>query len=75
MADNFADPYEGNVLTSGLGTIMSIPEILRRTPIFLCLPCSMGDIPRHVRLHLLMRMRDLHIPPLEERRVHQTVAS
>jgi hypothetical protein len=74
MADDFLDPYYGNVLTSGLGAILSIPEILAlHTHLPFC-PPSIGDVPRHVRLHFLMSIRNLHIPPLVERHLHQTVS-
>ena len=74
MADTFVHPYEGNILTSGLGAIRSIPEVLAGHTHLPLIPSSMGDIPRHVRLHLLMAVRDIHIPPLEERRIHETVS-
>jgi len=74
VADDFVDPYDGNVLTSGLGGILSIPEILAAHTHRPFCPPSMGDVPLHVRLHFLMSIRDLHMPPLEERRLSQTVS-
>ena len=60
------DPYEGNLLISGLGPIRSRQQILTslielpRRP-----PADIGEIPMHIRLHLLMDVRDMHIPSQE----------
>lgn len=69
-----SDPYEGNILTSRLGPIMSPTEILKAHTCLPSVPTSVGDIPIHVRLHFLLGLLDLHIPPLPERRLSETVS-
>lgn len=55
------DPYAGNVLCEGLnptvGTKEAIKELSKR-PVF---PMGIETAPTHIRLHYLMRIRQLHI--------------
>jgi hypothetical protein len=66
------DPYEGNILVASLGKIPSPEDALASLIHLPPLPVSMQDVPKHVRLHHLMGVRDLHLPPLVERQLLQT---
>lgn len=66
---NFLDPYAGNILTQGLGPLRSPEDYSRLLTYLPRLPPDMNGIPAHVALHLLMEVRDLHIPSLETRRI------
>ncbi|MBC7751547.1 MAG: AAA family ATPase [Candidatus Saccharibacteria bacterium] len=59
---NHDDPYRGNILTRGLGPILSPLEILRSLAHFPPLPQNLKGMPLYIRLHYLMSVRDLHIP-------------
>lgn len=67
------DPYAGNCLTEGLGRILSRHDALKDLTFCPPIPIGVAAIPRHVRLHALMGLRDLHLPSLEEARLQQTV--
>lgn len=68
------DPYAGNVLTQGLGPIRARQEVSK---LLLELPPkppeNVAQIPKHIRLHMLMRLRDLHLPSVEELRLHESI--
>lgn len=66
------DPYAGNILVSGLGPIRSRKEVMACLTELPRLPPDMTDVPRHIALHLLMELRDFHLPSLEEGRLHET---
>lgn len=66
------DPYAGNILVAGLGAIpspMAASASLTHLP---DIPRELDGIPRHIRLHHLLAVRDLHLPPLIERQLLQT---
>ena len=67
------DPYAGNLLTEGLGPLRSRPEVMATLTKRPKVPQSMDGIPRHIALHMLMAVRDFHIPSLEECRLHETM--
>ena len=69
---NAHDPYAGNILVDGLGEIPSPMSALASLTHLPDCPGAMNDIPRHIRLHHLMTVRDLHLPPLIERQLLQT---
>ena len=68
------DPYQGNILVEKLGQIKSRKEIstfltyLPKLP-----PNNVESIPRHIRLHMLQDVRDLHIPSLNEARLSESM--
>lgn len=68
------DPYAGNALIKGLGPIRTRSELgkllieLPPKP-----PPDIASIPRHLRLHMLLRLRDLHLPSAEELRLHESI--
>jgi hypothetical protein len=68
------DPYADNILIQGLGPIRSRQEAasslvaLPKRP-----PKDIGGIPRHIRLHMLMDVRDLHIPSVEGLQLFESI--
>jgi AAA domain len=67
------DPYAGNLLTAGLGPLRSRLEVMTCLTSLPVMPKSMTDVPPHVALHLLMSLRDFHLPSIEECRLHETI--
>jgi len=69
------DPYSGNILTQGLGPILSRPDALRELTYLPPPPppCEIAKIPKHIRLHYLMGLRDFHIPCLEGLRLQESI--
>lgn len=68
------DPYAGNSLISQLGPIRSRPETLKALVEFPPRPPKeIASIPRHVRLHMLMCVRNLHVPSVEELQLYETI--
>lgn len=70
---NIQDPYAGNILVDPLGPIPSDEVSLEALMYLPSTPGSMLGIPKHVRLHQVMCVRDLHLPALAERQLLQTV--
>lgn len=68
------DPYADNILVQGLGPILSRQEAasslvaLPKRP-----PQDIGTIPRHLRLHMLMDVRNLHIPSIEGLQLFESI--
>lgn len=67
------DPYAGNILIAGLGPIRSRKEVMSCLTELPRPPPDATGVPPHVALHLLMELRDLHLPSLEECRLHETI--
>jgi len=72
QAGNLFDPYAGNRLCQ-LGPIPSREDALARLLELPPRPGGMGDVPRHIRVHHLMRLRDLHIPSEMEVRLAESI--
>lgn len=70
---NPLDPYAGNLLTRGLGPILSRKQILTLLNFLPPPPQNISHIPKHIRMHQLMMLRDLHIPTLEGARLVETI--
>lgn len=65
----FYNPYSGNILVEKLGEIKSRKEISKFLTYLPKLPPNnIESLPRHLRLHLLQDVRDLHVPSLTETR-------
>ena len=68
------DPYANNILITELGPIRSRQETAK---LLVALPPrppkNIADIPRHVRLHMMMVVRDIHIPSLEEFQLFESI--
>lgn len=71
-AADVLDPYAGNLLTAQLGPILSREETLTRLAFMPSPPENLSDVPRHIRRHMLMEIRDLHLPSLAGARVAET---
>ncbi|ADL56907.1 AAA family ATPase [Gallionella capsiferriformans] len=75
MSDSSSfDPYAGNILTQGLGPILSRQQALAKLtylPPFP--PRNISNVPKHIRMHLLMTLRDFHIPSMEGGRLVETI--
>ncbi|MFG6487962.1 AAA family ATPase [Roseateles sp. BYS78W] len=69
----FDDPYDGNPLVTGLGPLISPVTALAQLTSIPRRPNEIASMPKHVRLHHLMRLIDLHIPAAEEGRLRQTI--
>ena len=67
------DPYAGNILVAPLGPILTLKEVATRLTFLPNLPPGIGDIPKHIRIHLLMQLRDLHITSQEDIRLQQSI--
>ena len=68
------DPYQGNILVEKLGQIKSRKEISKFLTYLPKLPpTNIESIPRHIRLHLLQDVRDLHVPGLNEARLGESL--
>lgn len=67
------DPYVGNILVDPLGPIPSNEQALAALTYLPTVPGSMLGVPRHVRLHHVMCVRDMHLPALVDRQLLQTV--
>lgn len=71
---NPLDPYADNILTQGLGPILSRQEALSLLTYLPPQPSrDIGNVPKHIRMHLLLTLRDLHIPTLEGGRLVETI--
>jgi len=67
------DPYFGNILVQPLGPILARHEATARLTYLPPPPRNIGDTPKHVRIHLVIRLRDFHVASLEGVRVQQTI--
>ena len=67
------DPYDGNILTQGLGPILSRQQALTLLLYLPPLPQDIEKMPKHIRMHQLMLLRDFHIPSVEGGRLIETI--
>ena len=67
------DPYAGNLLVTPLGPILSARDVATRLSFIPNLPAGIADIPKHIRVHLLMQLRDLHIASHEDLQLQQSI--
>jgi hypothetical protein len=67
------DPYSNNILTTGLGQILTRQKILKSLSKFPIVPRNIHEIPVHIRLHYLMQVRDLHIASSEGVELFMTI--
>lgn len=71
-SDKF-DPYAGNTLTAHLGPILSPEAVARQLTFLPQSPTGIAAVPKHIRIHHLMQLRDIHIASQEDLRLQQTV--
>lgn len=67
------DPYAQNILVQQLGPILSRQQTLKKLTYLPAKPGDIVNIPKHIRLHMLMSLRDIHLPTLEGARLVQTL--
>lgn len=67
------DPYAGNILVEKLGPILSRQQVLSHLTHLPLPPSGMAAVPKHIRMHQLMMLRDFHLPSLEGARLVETV--
>lgn len=68
------DPYKGNILIEKLGEIKSRKDISKfLTYLPQMPPQNIGQFPKHIRLHMLQDIRDIHLPSLNEARVSESI--
>jgi len=68
------DPYAGNTLIQSMGPIPLRTEVSRRLLVRPPKPpANIEAIPPEVRMHMVLMVRDLHIPQVEGIRLHQTI--
>lgn len=74
MADSTQlDPYEGNILTQGLGPIKARIEVGKTLTELPKRPRLMQGIEPHIALHHLLSIRDFHVASLEGCRMYETI--
>ncbi len=66
-------PYAGNPLQTPLGSILSREQALKQLIDLPKRPRNLKEVPRHIRVHYLMQLKDFHVPPLEEGRIFETI--
>lgn len=75
MSDqNSMDPYAGNILIAGLGPLCSrldLSVMLTEIPPYP--KKNLTDLPAHIVLHYLMKLRDLHVPCIENMRLRESI--
>lgn len=57
------DPYVGNILVEPFGSIRDLEQTLGLITVLPRWPENVASMPRHVRLHYAMDLRDMYIPP------------
>lgn len=68
------DPYAGNILTKGLGSILSRQQALAKLTYLPPLPPrDIDKVPKHIRMHLVVTLRDFHVPSMEGGRLVETI--
>lgn len=67
------DPYKGNILIQGLGPIRSRDELAKLLLELPRIPPDMSEVPAHVALHLVIGLRNFHMPQLEGFRIYETI--
>lgn len=60
------NPYAGNVLDAGLRPIVAREEAIKILRVIPDFPSELKAAPPHIRLHHLMRVRELHVPAQSE---------
>lgn len=67
------NPYEGNILVTGLGPLLSRIEVLKLLTELPATPSNMDQVPHHVTKHMLMEVRDFYFPEQECFELHETI--
>lgn len=67
------DPYAGNILIQGLGPILSRKEATTFLTYLPPAPKRLDGVPKHVRLHMLSSILDLHLPDVPGVRLQASI--
>jgi len=67
------DPYAGNILVTPLGPIKDRQTVAAGLTYLPEVPDQPGQIPRHLRMHYLIRLHDFHWPSLEGFRIQESL--
>lgn len=73
MNKQLPNPYSGNPLIDHLGPIPTRQDILQTLTNLPEIPKNMVNIPFPVRMHYLLKIRDLHLPSLDGVRLVETI--
>lgn len=65
--------YQENVLMDGLGEILDRTEVAKKILFMPEIPDNISTIPYSLRLHLLYKLRYLHLPRIEEFRIAESI--
>ncbi len=66
-------PYAGNILNESLGPIFDRAQAMQHLSFLPPRPFEPGKIPKHIRMHYVIQLRDFHIASLDGLRVQQTI--
>ena len=69
----FLDPYAGNILINPLGPILDRHQAALRLSFMPPRPHDPGKIPKHIRMHYVIQLRDFHVASLDGLRVQETI--
>lgn len=67
------DPYAGNILIQPLGPILDRTQATLRLSFMPPRPHDPGKVPKHIRMHYVIQLRDFHIASLDGLRIQQSI--
>lgn len=67
------DPYAGNILVQPLGPILDRAQAAQRLSFMPPRPRDPGKVPKHIRMHYVIQLRDFHVASLDGLRVQETI--
>lgn len=67
------DPYAGNILIQPLGPILDRAQAALRLSFMPPRPHDPGKVPKHIRMHYVIQLRDFHVASLDGLRVQETI--
>lgn len=67
------DPYSGNILIEHLGPILDRKRALQGLSFLPPRPHDPGAVPKHIRMHYVVQLRDFHVASLEGVRIRETI--
>lgn len=73
MAKIIIDPYENNILISKLNPPIPREKVVSSLTFVPDIPRNVSDIPKHIRMHFLLQLMDLHLPTVGGARLMETI--
>lgn len=70
---NELNPYAGNLLVDPLGPILDREQSARSLTFLPPLPENPGQVPKHIRMHYVIQLRDFHIASLDGLRIQESI--